>query len=133
MKLEYLDNISSLGEYAGVVTNQLIRLFDFDKTEAEKFKQAIRKTIMEENQSLELSDLDFIQSVNCSLTLRISKDDKGITTEDQHTFICDLTKKGYQKIISFVEPFCNKDNDGYQWLYDINTPIEFLFSPSGEW
>jgi hypothetical protein len=36
-------------------------------------------------------------------------------------------------MISLLDPFCIKDRKGYQYLYDIDNPIDFLFSPAGSW
>jgi len=36
-------------------------------------------------------------------------------------------------MIYLLEPFCEKEESGYQWLYDVITPIELLFSSNGDW
>lgn len=133
MKLEFLDDISDGGKFTGVVTNQLIRLFDFDKTEAEKLSQAIQQTIIERKEILHLSNLEFIEPVNCNLTLRLADAGNGITTTDKSNFICDLTLHQYENMVNLLQPFSLKDSNGYQWLYDVVTPIAFLFSPGGTW
>jgi hypothetical protein len=33
-------------------------------------------------------------------------------------------------MLELIEPF-TKHAQGYQWLYDLDTPVEFLFSPNG--
>ena len=81
---------------------------------------------------VDLSALGFIRTVNCNLILRTSEEDKGISTSDNVNFSCDLTVKTYKAIESLVEPFCRKELKGYQWLYDIDTPISFLFSSGKE-
>ena len=30
-----------------------------------------------------------------------------------------------------LEPFCNKETKSYQYLYDLDNPTDFIFSPSG--
>lgn len=133
MKLEFLDDISDGGKFTGVVTDQLVRLFDFDKNQADMFRQEIQHTIIEKGQSLDLTKLGFIETINCNLTLRLSDNSLGISTHDKTNFTCDLTIKEYKDMINLLEPFCVEDSNGYQWLYDIDTPIEFLFSPGGTW
>lgn len=133
MKLEFLDDISDGGKYEGGVTDQLLRLYDFDKIQADKFRHAIQCTIIEKKETLDLSDLEFIEPINCNLTLRLAETGIGITTNDKTNFICDLTINEYKHMINLLEPFCIEDSNGYQWLYDLNTPIEFLFSPGGTW
>ena len=133
MKLEFLDDISDGGRFTGVVTDQLVRLFDFDRNQAAMFRQAIHQTIIEKGQSLDLSKLGFVETINCQLTLQLSDNSRGITSPDQYNFICSLTIHDYANMIYLLEPFCMTDSSGYQWLYDIDTPIEFLFSPDGTW
>ena len=124
MKLEFLDNVN---EYQ----DQVIRLYNFDKTEAIKFRDAIQKTIIEANKPLDLNSLDFIEPVNCKLILHISDTDEGILTMDNRTFFCDLTIDGYKHMLYLIEPFCIKDTRSFQMLYDLDTQVDFLFSPYG--
>ena len=122
MKLEFLDNDS------------IVRLFGFDSSEAQKLKTAIENILINHHSSLNLASLNFITPVNCSLAFIISESNKGITTTDKKLFTCDLNLEGYREMVNLMEPFCNKESPGYQWLYDIaDTPFEFLFSPTGKW
>ncbi len=126
MTLDYINNVNAYGE-------NIVRLYNFDKSEADKFKSAILKTIIIEKKELDLGRTDFIQGRNCNLTLRISEEDTGIVTSDKINFFCDLTIKGYEHMVSLLEPFCTKETKGYQWLYDIDNETDFLFSPGGTW
>lgn len=133
MKLEFIDDISDGGKYKNVFPEQLVRLYDFDANEAKKFSEKIRTTILKDLAPLDLSSLEFIESLNCNLVLRLSKISIGIKSEDKYNFNCDLTIADFEDMLSRIEPFYNADQNGYQWLYDIDTPIEFLFSPGGTW
>ena len=126
MNLDYIDKTNEYGD-------NLVRLYNFDMAEAIKFRDAIQQTIIVNKKLLPLTTLDFIQSRNCYLTLRISDEDEGITTPDKVNFVCDLTLKGYEQMILLLEPFCKKETKGYQWLYDIDSQTDFLFSPGGTW
>ena len=126
MKLDYIDNINEYGD-------DIVRLYEFDKSQANLFQQAIQDTIILNKSDLNLSSLDFIQSRNCNLTLRIGDEDLGITSSDNLNFVCELTTQGYLQMISTLEPFCKKETLGYQWLYDIDSNTDFLFSPAGTW
>ena len=121
MKLEFIKNINGYDEHA-------IRLSDFNSSQAFTFSETIKRLIIDSENSVDLTTLDFIESVKCHLTLRTSADDIGISTEDNRIFFCDLTTTTYQTITNLLEPFCKKESRGYQWLYDIDTPIGFLFS-----
>ena len=91
MKLEFLDDVNEYGD-------QVIRLYNFDKSEAIKFRDAIQKTVVDSNLPLDLNTLDFIEHVNCKLILHISETDEGILTMDNKT-------------LSFLHA---------KWLYQIN-------------
>lgn len=121
MTLEFLKNINGYDEHA-------IRLSDFNATEASMFSKAIKGLIADAGNTLDLNMLDFIHPVNCHLKLCIATEDIGIYTGDRINFICELTLKTYEAITGLLEPFCRKESKGYQWLYDIDTPIGFLFS-----
>jgi hypothetical protein len=133
MKIEFLNDISDSGRFPHADPNQLVRLYDFDSSEANRFRQTIQKALIENNKEIDLTKLNFIQPINCNLTLQISDTNKGITTPDKKYFVCNLTINKYAEMLLLIEPFCNKEINGYQWLYDLDTPIDFLFSPGGTW
>ena len=124
MKLEFLDDVNEYGD-------QVIRLYNFDKAEAIKFRDAIQNTVIDSNSSLDLITLDFIEHINCKLILHISETDEGILTMDNKTFFCDLTMDGYKNMVQLIEPFCLKESKSFAMLYDVDTQVDFLFSPYG--
>jgi len=134
MKLEFLDDLSASGKFTGVVADQLIRLYDFDKIQAKKLRLKIQEIVVENREKLDFSKLDFIERINCNLVLVISDLDTGILINNENNFICEITTDGYKNMVDLLEPFCIKDSsNSYQWLYEIDTPIEFLFSSKGTW
>ena len=126
MKLDYIVNVNEYGD-------NIVRLYDFNMAQAVLFRQMIQDTIISNNSNLELSSLEFIQARNCKLTLRIGEEDIGIIASGKRNFYCDLTTQSYIHMISLLEPFCVKETNGYQWLYDIDSQTDFLFSPAGTW
>jgi hypothetical protein len=133
MKLEYLDDLSNSGEHPNLETDELIRLYDFDKAEATLLYKAIQEIVIKEQKPLELSTLAFIQAVNCSLTFRIAEEDLGIAAFTDTSFFCYLTPDGYKNMLRLIEPYCTHKSQGYQWLYEVDTDIDLLFSPGGSW
>lgn len=125
MKLKFLSDINEYGEHA-------IRLNDFDKAQASLFFQILSELVSKKINTIELSDFEFIEAVNCSLTLRISETDEGIVTTDYKHFFCDLTTDGYKEMIKLIEPFCIRETDAYRILYELDNPIEFIFSAGKE-
>ena len=126
MQLDYIHNINNSGEH-------MVRLYNFDMLQAIQFRKHIQDVILIKNKPLNINELDFIEARNCELTLRIADDDIGIVTEDTVLFFCDLTLEGFQEMVELLAPFCLKETKGYQWLYDIDSEIDFLFSPGGTW
>jgi hypothetical protein len=126
MKLDYIHNINVHGD-------NIVRLYDFDMAQAEKFRNALHQIIIINKTDLKLSSINFIESRNCRLTLRIATEDLGISTTDQVNFFCDLTPGGYSQMVTLLAPFCKRETKGYQYLYDVDSSTDFLFSPAGTW
>lgn len=133
MKLEFLKDTSQDGHYSDEVNEQLIRLYDFDAHEAKKFCTSIQNILITKEHSINLNSLDFIEPVNCNLMLQLSDTNGGISTSDYQNFVCELTIKNYQEIIKLCEPFSQNKSRGFAWLYELDSPIDFLFSPHGTW
>jgi hypothetical protein len=126
MKLDYIANINEYGE-------SVIRLYDFDKSEAIKFRDLLEETVINKKQRLDIAQVDFIEPRNCNLILGLFKTDEGILSRDNKIFHCALTIEAYQSMLDILMPFCEKETKGYQYLYDIDNPTDFLFSPAGTW
>ena len=136
MKIEFLDDISQGGKYTQIVSDHLIRFYDFDFTQAIKFKELIEENIIGQHKSLDIFLQPFIKNVNCNLIFRLSEKDYGAKTTDKENFVCDLTLDSYKHMVYLLEPFCqSEDAGGYQWLYDPYTDdqIDLLFSSGGTW
>ena len=94
MQLDFIDNINEYGE-------NVVRLYNFDKYEAIKFRDLIKDTIVKRKQKLVLSQVDFIEIRNCNLILGLFKTDEGIFSVDHKTFYCarcgDHQHQGYSR------------------------------------
>lgn len=123
MELDYVDNYNGLNE-------NIVRLFDFDKVEAIKFRDLLKGYVIDKKQKLDLSQVDFINTENCNLIFGLFKSDEGILTKDNETFFCILTLESYIEMIKLLEPFCIKESKSYQYLYDVDTPTDLLFAPN---
>jgi hypothetical protein len=125
MTIDYIPNINNYGD-------NIVRLYDFDKHEAQKFSSIIEQLI-KDKQTVELSSLDFITVRNCHLSLRIADEDLGISSEIMPLFVCDLSLKGYEDMLNRLAPLCKKNIKGFKWLYELDNPTDFLASPAGTW
>lgn len=124
MELDYIENVNEFEE-------NILRLYNFDKSQAIILRDLIIDTVINKKQKLDLSQVDFIERWNCNLILGIFKSDEGIISNDNKTFYCALTLEGYENMLKLIEPFCKKETKAYQFLYDIDNPNDFLFSPAG--
>ena len=126
MELDYIENINEYGD-------NVVRLYNFDKSQAIQFRDLIKDTILIRKHKLDLSQIDFIERRNCNLILGLFKADEGILSSDNETFYCMLTLESYLNMLKLLEPFCKKESKAYQFLYDIDNPTDFLFTPAGTW
>jgi hypothetical protein len=131
MKLEYLDDINDGGKFEGVVSDNLVRLYDFDDVQTRKLIKLILTNIITNKNELNLSQVDFIETINCTLILQLSATDIGISkSADPNNFVCSLTQESFNNMIQLME----KVTSGYNWLCDTsNDDIDFLYSKGGTW
>ena len=126
MELDYIENVNGLDE-------NVVRLYNFDKAEAIKFRALIKDVIIDKKKRLDLSEVDFITPRNCNLLFGLFNSNEGILTKNNETFFCVLTMESYVNMINLIEPFCKKESRGYQYLYDVDCPTDLLFSPTASW
>jgi hypothetical protein len=126
VKLDFIDQINEYGD-------SMVRLYDFDMAEAKLFRDALQATLIAKQESLYTDSLGFLKTRNCNLVLRIAAENIGIVRVGKEHFFCDLTLAEYENILELIAPFCTRETKGYQWLYDIDSQIDFLFSPAGTW
>lgn len=67
------------------------------------------------------------------LVLRLSSIDYGISQKDEKSFVCNLSTSGYKNAINLIQHLLQNEMNGFQLLYDIDTPIEFLLSKDAKW
>jgi len=84
MELDYIENINEYGD-------NVVRLYNFDKSQAIKFRELIKDIIVNRKQKLNLSQVGFIENRNCNLILGLFKTNEGILSSANKTFYCALT------------------------------------------
>jgi hypothetical protein len=132
MKLEYLYDISDGAKYKDVVSENLIRLYDFGQKETTQLIDLMYQQLVIGRQSIDLTTVDFIKAVNCLLILQVSSIDKGVLKTDKPTvFTCELTEQAYMNTIEYMKAAAKS---GYNWLCDTSSDdIDFLYSAGGTW
>ena len=103
MRLDYIENTDEYGD-------DMVRLYDFKREESIKFKQFVQDFLDSGVNQIDITEVDFIEPRNCN-----------------------LTRNGFKQMILRLDPFCKRETSGYQFLYDIDSPTDFLFSPAGSW
>jgi hypothetical protein len=126
MQLDFIDKLNGYGD-------NVVRLYDFNKSEAIKFRDTVATFLSTNTPVLDLGSLDYIEERNCKLSLAIADEDLGIITRDNTNFYCAMTANGFKDILDALAPFCEKETKGYKMLYDIDSNTDFLFSPAGTW
>src|ERR1044072_2272261 len=104
MKLEYLNDLTDNGKYPSANPGKLIRLYDFNRAEAKQLIDLIHSNVIIGQKPLELSTVDFITSINCSLTFQFDDIDHGIEIPvSGNDFICRLTVQTFRQMIGYME------------------------------
>jgi hypothetical protein len=130
MKIEYLTNTDPTHP-----KDSILRIFDFTSSEACQFRGILSKLANGSISEIDLSGLPFVTSIGgCHLVLKVGSKDKGVIRFSDTMFECILTKLTWENAEGLVEPFCDtREVSGYQWLYNLDTDIELLFSQNGDW
>jgi hypothetical protein len=110
----------------------LIRLYNFKDEETKQLVNLVYQKLIVDKQSLDLTTVDFIQPINCQVTLTLSSSDEGVIRSGKaNFFICKLTETAYLAAIEYMRATAG---DGYTWLCDTSRDdIDFLYSAGGTW
>lgn len=130
MRIECLDNVDSAHR-----EDRIIKIFDFDSHEACLLSKKVSELADGSAATIDLGALPFVESVGrLRLLLKVGEKDEGVIHLPDDTFECILSRGAWEDVLRLIAPFCGSiDQSSYQWLYDLGTNIELLFSPSGHW
>ena len=125
MKLEFLG--------AGSPDCPLIRLYDFDLAEAQSLRKLVKCLRDGSRESVSLGEEPWIDSVKgCRLTLRLGDGEQGVRQSGPSSFDCALTAANWDNVEGLLEPFCESQATGFQWLCS-EGKISLLLSRDGRW
>lgn len=125
MKLEFLR--------AGSPDCPLIRLYDFDSREALRFLQIALQLAGKRDSAIVLHVDTIITPIDaCELTLRCADDRAGVRELSPMKFEWVSSDGGWLDIASLIQPFCQADAAGHQWLSRVGN-ITVLLSRDGKW
>ena len=125
MKLEFLA--------AGSSDCPLLRIYAFDRVQAAQFRDLCLELATGKRQVLNMPDDFPVTSIaECRLTLKCADAKQGVRQISPSSFECVLKPEDWDNIAGLVEPFCQSEREGYQWLVDTGQ-ISLLFSRDGTW
>jgi hypothetical protein len=125
MKLEFLA--------AGSPDCPLIRLYEFSRAEALSLRELVKSLSSGSRENISLSEQPWIESVkNCHLTLRFGDGGQGIRKSTASTFECVLNADEWSDVEWLLEPFCESEPTGFQWLCR-KGETSLLLSQDGRW
>jgi hypothetical protein len=111
----------------------LIRLYEFDQSEARKLRQLVKSLVAGVRQDVALQNELWVEPVEgCCLNLRRGSRDQGICQARTLQFECVLSPGGWSKVEGLFAPFCEFETPGFQWLSH-DGRIALLISRSGQW
>ena len=110
MKLEYLPD--------GSPECPLIRLYDFNRSEAQQSRQLVKSLVSGDRKQVALqNEIMWVEPVaGCCLDLRVGIGNDGVRQEQPLRFECVLTREGWSNVEGLLEPFSESDSPGFQWL-----------------
>ena len=88
---------------------------------------------MQQRNFCRLSEEKFIQKTAVVLDFVISTNDNGIIQLGKKKFSCQLTRGAYREMEYIVKELLKNKLEGFQWLYDLDTSIDFLLSKDAKW
>jgi hypothetical protein len=125
VKLEYLPD--------GSADCPLIRLFEFDQSEAQRLRQLVKSLVVGDRQDVALQNEEWVKSIGkCSLNLRRGNSNQGVRQAQGLKFECVLSPDGWSNVEGLLEPFCESNTAGFQWLTHDGS-VALLISQSGQW
>ena len=97
MKLEYLSD--------GSAECPLIRLYEFNRSEAKQLRQLVKSLVNGDNERIALQNEMWVEPIGgCSLDLRVGTRNDGVREEQPLRFECVLTRAGWSNVEGLLEP-----------------------------
>ena len=125
MKVEYLADGSN--------DCPLIRLYEYNQSEVQRLRELIRELATGVRESAPLQNESWVVPVEgCCLNLLRGSRDRGIRQVLLLNFECVLSSIGWSNVEGLLDPFCDSDTNGFQWLTH-DGRISLLISQNGQW
>lgn len=111
----------------------LLRLYDFEPAEARQLQHAVLRLVRKSDEMIALHQQPGMQPVtDCELTLLRADDVQGVRETAPAKFEWLYSIDGWLEVAGLIQPFCQADAGGFQWLNRIGK-IAVLLSRDGSW
>ena len=111
----------------------LLRLYDFGPTEARQLQHAVLRLVRKSDETIALHQQAGIQPVaGCELTILRAVNGQGVNETAPGKFEWLYSIDGWLEVAGLIQPFCQADAGGFQWLSRIGK-IAVLLSRDGSW
>jgi hypothetical protein len=127
VNIDYLENSSD--------DCPIIRVYGNEPDSVRLLMKCIADMVNGKIKSKCLNDIKGFKSINgCKLDIEVSSLNKGVIKTSSNSFICQLSKDGWQEAYELLEPLSEDSGTGYQWINESNE-ISFLVSrhANGQW
>lgn len=111
--------------------DKIICLSHFSKAELLMLIQSLKD--VQKGNVIVLPEQAYMCYKEVKLELRLSNRDYGISQENEMSFVCNLSVSAYKNAINLIDQLLTNEMNGFQWLYDIDIPIELLLSKDAKW
>jgi len=114
--------------------DKIICINNFDYKELNDFIHSINCLINSRTPFSIMNSSKCLNEEKIILTFSISDHDIGIIKYTNKLFICLLSIAKYFEMIQLTFDLLKRGIElNYQWLYDLNTPIDLLLSKNSKW
>lgn len=125
MKLEFLPS--------GSPDCPLLRLFDFDCVQVTQFRDLCLQLAVGQRETFAMPhDFPVDPTAGYQLKMKCADTPNGIRQISSSAFECVLTRTDWDNIAWLVDPFCQSEREGYQWLVKTGR-ISLLLSHDETW
>jgi hypothetical protein len=125
MKVEYLADGSN--------DCPLIRLYEYNQSEVRRLRELVRELASGVRQSISFQNEAWAVPVGgCRLSMWRGSRDIGVRQVAPLDFECVLSSAGWSNVEGLLDPFCDSDSDGFQWLTH-DGRVSLLISQNGQW
>ena len=111
--------------------DKIICLSHFTKEDLLLFENVLEN--MQQRNFCRVSEEKFIQKTDVVLDFVISTNDNGIIQLGKKNFSCQLTRGAYREMEYIVKELLKNKLEGFQWLYNLDTSIDYLLSKDAKW